>query len=783
MELNNLCITLSEEKILKNSRLNHILREDFEKSQKEEIFLKYLSLSKIGTNISDYVKIDNIESLDFVISYTTGSQRRLDQFLFNLYEKLNDYVDKLNIPKIDTCIHSFKVKEKLIKNLEGDELSKFKKELSLLLKNDKVFYNVYYNTKKENLIYRLWKNNYKYQSIVENLLNKLDDEEQIELLIKFMNPMGFKILLDKRFNILKENNSFINMLFDNYLIFKMVSNAIVNNSLKNKEKEEIYNNAFYLIKKYKKGLVWPLDNNCVEEILKGSNSLNYRMSLLRLLTQMNVKKEDLIAIKIAFFNRKAENLNIKTIEKFLAYEKYMFKYQYDRYKKELFKIDFLKNISQENLNILKDYILSNGITKISRKGKRTRKFLYYFLLDKNIKFTPCEEIQFIYQNKNIIQDDNYIEYFKDKIKNDELFREEFKKEYLSENGWMFIHEINTLNKSLLYFLFNEKVIDFSYIIGNRMFNFESIPMEYPFILDFKSLESFFLKYNIKNKKVRKEIYSKIWRDDTSFFDNGILNRIVAIKEVNPNYDEQKLFSLIDNFYILNQNYVIELVYLLNEVLKFRMDKIVNYMIKSNTFIKEANEQSNGEIFRTFRSNTWQPYANFESEMEDLCQMLHIVKMKKEDETLTVEQKEFLSEALLNLKKAKNKNLHIIHDKVSNLLTKLNQVNYKLNQEELASEYDGLKYEQLTIKVPLMNYDLIDLGENLNICVGNGYYSKKVLNKESKIIYLLKNDEINACLEFNSNNMRCIQARGLHNDYLSYYEGKNIKEIFKDFKKD
>lgn len=108
-----------------------------------------------------------------------------------------------------------------------------------------------------------------------------------------------------------------------------------------------------------------------------------------------------------------------------------------------------------------------------------------------------------------------------------------------------------------------------------------------------------------------------------------------------------------------------------------------------------------------------------------------------------------------------KKLKQLHDYLSREATRLKSKNFDLDQ---GLEYlDNKEFEGYRIIVPKDSYSLIDAGLSLNICVGNGYYSEKVLGKKSKIVLLSKNNSLIGCVEFDSSEI--VQSKGASNEPL------------------
>ena len=83
---------------------------------------------------------------------------------------------------------------------------------------------------------------------------------------------------------------------------------------------------------------------------------------------------------------------------------------------------------------------------------------------------------------------------------------------------------------------------------------------------------------------------------------------------------------------------------------------------------------------------------------------------------------------------KPKTLREIHDKLMMFYTLRKQKNFKLRQDFLL-DLENFSNDEFNIIVPLRNIDLIKMGIKMNICVGNGSYSNKILDHKSFIFFI------------------------------------------------
>jgi len=136
---------------------------------------------------------------------------------------------------------------------------------------------------------------------------------------------------------------------------------------------------------------------------------------------------------------------------------------------------------------------------------------------------------------------------------------------------------------------------------------------------------------------------------------------------------------------------------------------------------------------------------------------------------------------------KPKSILEIHDKLNILCKKLDQKDFDLCQKEDIIKLDNTEINNdLIIKVPKTHYDLVELGEYLNFCIGNGYYSNQVKNGKCSIVAIFdKNKKAKYGIQFNRFTIK--QAYGFGNtripkDILIDIENKliSLPEVPDDF---
>lgn len=152
------------------------------------------------------------------------------------------------------------------------------------------------------------------------------------------------------------------------------------------------------------------------------------------------------------------------------------------------------------------------------------------------------------------------------------------------------------------------------------------------------------------------------------------------------------------------------------------------------------------------------------------------------DTLSMMEKITKNHPSLNYLPKKPKSIMDIHDCCVRALPKVNQDNYSLEQRDDVLLLDNLSVdEEHFIKVPKTHFDLVDLGESLNFCIGNGGYSKKVLDKKASIVAVFDKKGPKYGVEFTRYNIN--QAHGFSNissfspskDFLKKLESLITKE--------
>lgn len=212
-----------------------------------------------------------------------------------------------------------------------------------------------------------------------------------------------------------------------------------------------------------------------------------------------------------------------------------------------------------------------------------------------------------------------------------------------------------------------------------------------------------------SKKIFEKIYEVEGRPNTKF-----INFFKLLKSIRPDIDKDNLINMIPNKWDFDYNTapVDDLIMILKYYNDKRLVKLLegellerHYIYDSARTLQQISEEVDGDGNRIISEE---------------------------------EIKDFLP--------SKPKNIKEIHDAFIKISRKIEQSNYVLNQNNI-SHIDKQKIDDYLIWVPQFNHDLIEIGNAMNICVGNGWYGKRVKEKEINIIVLKKGDRNCVCFEY------------------------------------
>lgn len=227
----------------------------------------------------------------------------------------------------------------------------------------------------------------------------------------------------------------------------------------------------------------------------------------------------------------------------------------------------------------------------------------------------------------------------------------------------------------------------------------------------KSIESIL---DLKNKAVKKLFYENLYLQDR--INTEMLNIIFIVKNIKENINEQLLNPLLKQYN--HQAFISE-----------------DYLIDVKNMLMSYNEKRIVTLFSNYEEDDF---------IEDCAIMYRRL----------FERNLFVDEVLPK----KPKSIRELHSIFTRESKKISQTNFELKQD--LDHLKGLKVNGYEIFVPEQSYDLIDIGNNLSICVGNGYYASLIFKKESSIIALKEKNKYAYCVEMKGNYLK--QCRGYGN---------------------
>ena len=114
---------------------------------------------------------------------------------------------------------------------------------------------------------------------------------------------------------------------------------------------------------------------------------------------------------------------------------------------------------------------------------------------------------------------------------------------------------------------------------------------------------------------------------------------------------------------------------------------------------------------------------------------------------------------------KIKQFQELHDYLILLSKKIKQSNFTLTGQERLLPFEIIKDDHFKFKIPLKNYDLIEIGEKLHICVGTGYYAEQICNNKLSIITIFKNNRLSYCVSLSPITNAIFEAKGAYNQFI------------------
>lgn len=238
--------------------------------------------------------------------------------------------------------------------------------------------------------------------------------------------------------------------------------------------------------------------------------------------------------------------------------------------------------------------------------------------------------------------------------------------------------------------------------------------------------------SLKNKMIKKEFYNNIVSSNESIpkINTEMLNIIFIVKSIFPDIDEQLLKPLIKRY-------------------------------THSAFIHEDLIVDLQNLFMNYNERRVITLLSNYSELDFLEDTIRMYKTLFEEDIL-----------IDDILPKKPKKIRELHDIFMRECSKIKIPNNSLRQDSLF-HLDNIQVGDCKIFVPKKTHDLIEVGNSLHICVGNGYYAKEVIKKNFNIIILLKDNRPYACIQFTKNHI--VQAKKFRNSNLE----SNTEEILKE----
>jgi hypothetical protein len=238
--------------------------------------------------------------------------------------------------------------------------------------------------------------------------------------------------------------------------------------------------------------------------------------------------------------------------------------------------------------------------------------------------------------------------------------------------------------------------------------------------------------NLKNKAVLKSFYDCLYNATSKKVNTEMMNILFLIKKIFPTIDEQLLIPAIKNY--THSAFISE-----------------DLLVQLQNMLSTYNEKRVIQLFSVYKEDDF---------LEDTVQMYE----RLFENNIEIDQ--ILPE--------KPKSIRELHSLFSRECEKIEVPKNSLKQD--LDYLDNMEFSKgLRLFVPRTTHDLITIGNQLQICVGNGLYAQKVLKKQCNII-AIKNEEgkFTNCIEFHKNHI--IQGRGYRNSDMTSSSKTKLLEL-------
>ena len=233
-----------------------------------------------------------------------------------------------------------------------------------------------------------------------------------------------------------------------------------------------------------------------------------------------------------------------------------------------------------------------------------------------------------------------------------------------------------------------------------------------------------LVFGFSSKKARKFVVDKLFVNEN--FDWAIIDRLCVLSS-KCKVNKDLIFQKLDGYKLgsLNKGLIITQKFIFQLLKSYPEKRVVDLIFEDSDYIKDSMEMFN--------------------QLDKHCE--------RDDKNYY----EFLPK--------KPKSMKEIHDKCNKILIKIGIADFSLEQREDVLKLDKKEIlgGQAVIRVPRTHHDLVDLGEDLNFCIGNGSYSYQVRQGNCSIVAIYSGNKPLYGIQFTRYSIK--QAYGFGNSVI------------------
>jgi len=254
---------------------------------------------------------------------------------------------------------------------------------------------------------------------------------------------------------------------------------------------------------------------------------------------------------------------------------------------------------------------------------------------------------------------------------------------------------------------------------------------------------------ITNKALKREFYSKL------FYEKGserilLLGMVRIIRDIleSKEIDQQLLLPFIKDI----RNFSIQ------SIDKNRIDVKSIYESKIIQNIFNNSTESLGSLL------TWNQKSLILKSILSLKENEYIKDTNYMIEAFERKRKN-IDRYLIEVKRKNPRSLKELHNCIQ-FWQEVGELQYIPDSD--LKKIESQKVGDFYIYIPKSNIDLFEYGQKMKICVGNGSYFKKIVSKQSQIIFLKKENSPIYCVEYDYSLKKIIQAKGFLNKEMPFF---------------